>query len=174
MKKGTLLITAILLTSLSIFAQAKGDPWIKKVYNSIYSRDPNAFEYNIRLYNDGHWKDYMELLHFISDYNTNLIAAGISLKVSSQTYANNSVVVGVFQNGTLLAANLISNDGGGLVAAGGGNLIAAGAGNLIAAGAGNFTVTAATKGASFGGSYTLASAGTKVIKTSGSGAMIIK
>jgi len=91
-------------------------------------------------------------------------------------------VVGIFQNGKLIAAdlvasgggNLVASGGGNLIASGGGNLVASGGGNLVASGGGNIVVTTATKGASFGSLYTLASTGTAVIKTSGSGALIIK
>ncbi len=182
MKKLTLIVTVLLFSTLSLFAQAKGDPWIKKYYNDTYRREPTALEYNIKNYNNGSWNSYADLSKYIGEYQKNISAAGLTFRFSTKTYANNSLIVGVFQNGTQLAASLISQDGGGVIAAGGGNIISGGAGNVVAAGGGNvvasgggnIVVNSNTKGANFGGSYTLASEGTKVIKTSGSGAMIIK
>ena len=182
MKKLTLIVTVLLFSTLSLFAQAKGDPWIKKYYNDTYRREPTALEYNIKNYNNGSWNSYADLSKYIGEYQKNISAAGLTFRFSTKTYANNSLIVGVFQNGTQLAASLISQDGGGVIAAGGlniiaagaGNIISGGAGNIISGGAGNITVSAATKGANFGGSYTVAYEGTKVIKTSGSGAIIIR
>ena len=181
MKKLTLSVAVLLFATISLFAQAKGDPWIKKYYNDTYRREPTVLEYNIQNYNSGSWNNYDELVKYIGEYQKSIKTARITFKFSSNVYKNN-VVVGVFQNGTQLAASLISLDGGKVIAAGGGNIIsggagnviAAGGGNVIAAGGGNIAVYPDTKGASFGGSYILASAGTKVIKTSGKGAMIIR
>ena len=182
MKKVLLFIAFLTVTILSISAQVTGDPWIKKVYNDNYHREPNVFEYNIQNYNGGHWANYNELLKYITEYQKNIAASGISFKVSSKTFANNTLVVGIFQNGVLVAAdlvasgggNIVASGGGNIVASGGGNLVASGGGNLVASGGGNFSISSTTKGASFGGAYTLASTGTKVVKTSGAGAMIIK
>ena len=174
MKKLTLIVAVLLYSTVSLFAQAKGDPWIKKYYNDTYRREPTALEYNIKNYNNGSWNSYADLSKYIGEYQKNISASGLSFKFSTKTYANNSLIVGVFQNGTQLAASLISQDGGGVIAAGGGNIVASGGGNVVASGGGNIVVNINTKGANFGGSYTLASEGTKVIKTSGSGAMIIK
>ncbi len=182
MKKSLFFVAVLTLLSINLCAQATGDPWIKKVYNDTWHREPNALEYNIQNYNSGHWSNYADLLKYVKEYQQNLTSSGISFKVSSKTFANNTLVVGIFQNDTQVAAdlvaagggNIVAAGGGNIVAAGGGNIVAAGGGNIVAAGGGNIAVSAATKGASFGGSYTLASAGIKVVKTSGSGAMIIK
>ena len=181
MKKLTLIVAVLLFSTVSLFAQAKGDPWIKKYYNDTYRREPTALEYNIKNYNNGSWNSYADLSKYIGEYQKNISASGLSFKFSTKTYANNSLIVGLFQNGTQLAASLISQDGGGVIAAGGGNVIAAsggviapGGGNVVAAGGGNIVVNINTKGGNFGNSYAIASEGTKVIKTSGSGAMIIK
>ncbi len=181
MKKLTLIFAVLLFSTVSVFAQAKGDPWIKKYYNESYNREPTPLEYNIKNYNNGSWNNYGELARYIGEYQKNIAANNLTFKFSKPV-GNNSVVVGVFQNGTQLAASLISQDGGKVIAAGGGNIIsggagnviAAGGGNVIAAGGGNIAVYPSTKGANFGGSYTVASAGTKVLKTSGTGAMIIR
>jgi len=182
MKKVLLVIVFSTVAILSLSAQVTGDPWIKKVYNDNYRREPNVFEYNIQNYNNGHWNNYNELVKYITEYQQNLASSGISFKISAKTFANNTLVVGIFQNGTQVAVdlvasgggNLVASGGGNLIASGGGNLVASGGGNLVASGGGNIAVFPTTKGASFGGSYTLASAGTKVVKTSGSGALIIK
>lgn len=182
MKKTIALFCLISLLTLKLFAQeATGDPWIKKVYNSTWGRNPTAMEYNIQNYNNGHWNNYAELMKYVYEFQKNLNSSGISFKYS-QKINNNQLVVGIFQNGTQVAADLISNDGGSIVAQGGGNIIstngggivAQGGGNIVAQGGGNISVLPSTKGAAFGSSYTLAGSGTTVVKTSGSGALVIR
>jgi hypothetical protein len=181
MKKNILLLAFVVLTSLQLSAQT-GDPWIKKVYNATWGRNPTALEYNIYNYHNGQWNNYNELMNYIYEYQKNLNANGLSFKYSS-TLANNRVVVGVFKNNTQIAADLISNDGGSIVAQGGGNIIstggagivAQGGGNIVAQGGGNIAVNANVKGLSFGPSSTkVLAAGGMVIPTSGGTAFIIK
>ncbi|MDQ6757128.1 MAG: hypothetical protein M3004_09345, partial [Bacteroidota bacterium] len=69
------------------------------------------------------------------------------------------------------AADLISNDGGSIVASGAGNIVASGAGNIVASGAGNLKNLG---GFSFGSASSKATASGSVIKTSGSAAIIIQ
>lgn len=179
--KRTIVLTCLLIFSAAAAFAQTGDPWIKKIYNDNYGREPTAIEYNIQNYNNGHWNNYGELQKYIGEYLSSLQANGISMKISSQTFANNTKVVGIYQNGTQIAANLVSlnggaivaQGGGNIVAQGGGNIVAQGGGNIVAQGGGNIAVNQSMKGASFGGAYSVASAGTKIIKTSGSGAMII-
>ncbi len=184
MKKKICLFFILVALSSSLFAQqATGDPWIKKVFNVTWGRDPTAMEYNIKNYNDGHWNNYNELMNYIYEYRKNFDKSGITFKYSSKI-VNNKVIVGVFQNGTQVAANLITNDGGSIVASGGGNIIsingngivASGGGNIVASGGGNIMVNSSTKGASFGSSstYRTLSTGTPPVKTSGGGIFIIQ
>lgn len=180
MKKTMLLMLFLFAITAASFAQT-GDPWIKKVYNDTWGRNPTAFEYNINNYNGGHWNSYSELMQYIYEFQKNLASSNISFKYSA-AQKNNRVVVGVFQNGVQIAADLISNDGGSIIAQGGasiisndgGSIVAQGAGNVVAQGGGNITVVPGTKGASFGSAYTLQGNGVTVVKTSAKGALVIK
>ena len=180
MKKNILLLAFVVLTSLQLSAQT-GDPWIKKVYNVTWGRNPTALEYNIYNYHNGQWNNYNELMNYIYEYQKNLYANGLSFKYSQ--VVNNQLVVGVFKNNSQIAVDLITNDGGSIVAQGGGNIIstngggivAQGGGNIVAQGGGNIAVTAGVKGLSFGPSTTkVLAAGGMVIPTSGGSAFIIK
>ena len=180
MKKSILLFAFTALSSLSLFAQSQQEQ-IKKAYQYFYLRDPNAWEAIPQNYNNGKWNSEDELHKYVGEYNKMVRENALSFKISQQTFNNNTKIVGIFQNGNQIAVDLVAAGAGNLVAAGAGNLVAAGAGNLVAAGAGNLIAAgggniavAGMKGASFGGAYTLASAGTTVIKTSGSGALIIR
>ncbi len=181
MKKNILLLAFVVLASLQLSAQT-GDPWIKKVYNVTWGRNPTALEYNIYNYHNGQWNNYNELMNYIYEYQKNLNANNISFKYSS-VLANNRVVVGIFKNNSQIAADLISNDGGSIVAQGGGNIVAQGGGNivspnggtLISPNGGTIAVNANVKGLSFGPSSTkVLAAGGMVIPTSGGTAFIIK
>jgi len=180
MKKSILLIAFTALSSLSLFAQNKQAD-IQKAYQYLYLRDANAWESIPQNYNNGTWSNLEDLKKYVHEYNMKIGAAGLTFKFSQQTFNNNTKLVGIYQNGKQIAVDLVAAGAGNLVAAGAGNLVAAGAGNLVAAGAGNVTaaggggiIVLGMKGASFGGSYTLASEGTKVIKISGGGALIIR
>ncbi len=189
MKKLSCLIICCTIVCISAFAQPSthyNSYDVHDAYQLLYKRNPTPAENNPKLYGD--WGNsnpttqFNNLLENIKSYQAGIAAAGITFKFSTQTFAGNTVVEGIFQNGTQIAANLISQDGGNLVASGGGNiiasgggnLVASGGGNLVASGGGNIVVSNSTPGASFGGAYTLASTGTKVIKLSPKVAMIIK
>lgn len=181
MRKTFFLIVIIIFSGISAFSQSKQDQ-VRDAYQYFYHRNPDAWEAIPQNYNNGNWGNIDDLRRYVGQYQKTMRDNAITFKFSQQTFKNNTVVVGVFQNGTQIAANLVASGGGNLVASGGGNLIASGGGNLVASGGGNLVasgggnivVNAQTKGANFGGSYVLASEGTKVIKTSGSGALIIR
>lgn len=188
MKKSVFIFSVIALISLQSFAQATGDPWIKKVYNVTWGREPTAMEYNIKNYGDGHWNSYNELMNFIYEYQKNINSSSISFKYS-QKLNGNQVLVGVFQNGTQVAADLISNDGGSIVAQGGGNILAKSStliapnggtivspngGTIVSPNGGTIAIISSTKGLGFSNTYTLQEAGTTVLKTSAKGVMVIK
>lgn len=149
--------------------QLKGDPWIFQVYQQLYHRQPTAWELNIYNYNNGSWNNYGELKNYIVQYQNAMRNYGFS--VSTINLSNGKIAVLFNQNGITMAADLITNDGGTLVAQGGGNLVAQGGGNIVAQGGGNL---ASLPGVSFGSRYTLQSNGTKVVPTSGRGALIIR
>ena len=183
MKKVIFLFVVSGFFSINLLAQAAtGDPWIKKVFNATWGREPTAIEYNIKRYHDGQWNNYNELMNYIYETQKNEYQASITYKYSQKLYNSNQVVVGVFKSGMQIASALITNDGGSIVASGGGNIIstngggivASGGGNIVASGGGNIAVMPLTKGIYFGSSRTLQATGTIVVPTSAGGTMIIK
>jgi len=169
-------------------SEVSGDPWIKEIYQELYGRTPNALEYNVQNYMEGKWRNKAELKRAIQQYQTNIKNAGMSidlydlgtgyfvvdLKVNGQSSAV-SMVDG--KGGNVIASgggNVISVGGGNVIAPGGGNVIAPGGGNVIAPGGGNLIVNASAAGFYLGKMYGVNSDARKVIRTSGSGAIVIK
>jgi hypothetical protein len=156
-----------------------GDAWIFQVYKELYNRQPNAWELNIKNYNNGSWNNYDELKKYIGEFQSSLSKQNLQIKTGAY---NGNVLVGFFINGQQVAANVVAAGGGNVVAAGGANVVSAGganvvsagSANVVAAGGGNIIVNNNMAGVNFGGRYSVQSAGTKVISTSGSGALIIK
>lgn len=156
-----------------------GDPWIFQAYKELYNRQPNAWELNIKNYNSGSWNNYQELKNYITEFQKSLNKQNLQVKTAPW---NNNVLVGFFINGQQVAVNVVAPGGGNVVAAGGANVIAAGGGNVvapgganvIAPGGGNIIVNTNMAGVNFGGRYSVQSAGTKIVSTSGNGALIIK
>ncbi len=173
MKKTICLFFILALLGSKLFAQTTGDPWIKKVYNDTWGRDPVGVEWNINNYVNGHWKDYTELMKAVYEWRKNMAAQGVNFKYSEKTYNNNLVAV-LFQNGVQMAASIISTNGGGIVASGGGNIVASGAGNIVASGGGNITIKPDSKGFTIGSSFSTLAIGGIKLKTSGSGAILIQ
>jgi len=180
MKKTFSLLCVCFVLSISAFAQG-GDPWIKEIYNSTWGRDPEGIEWNINNYNGGHWTTKAELMKAIYEWRKNMAAASVTFATSVKK-ANGNALVGVYQNGTQIAVDLVNVSNGNIVAQGGGNIVAQGGGNLvgnsggtiISTNGGGITVNQTMKGAGFGSAtYHVLSAGEKVIKTSGTGALII-
>jgi hypothetical protein len=170
MKQKLFLAITLCIISLSVVkAQLKGDPWIFQTYKELYNRQPTAWELNIQNYNLGSWNNYGELKTYVQNYQSSLSNAGFSVSTISLN-ANRTVAL-FYQGGKAIAVDLITNDGGSIVASGAGNIVASGAGNVVTNASGNITNLA---GVSFGGKYTLQSTGTKVISTSGKGALIIR
>lgn len=171
MKHKLLLAIIFCFISITILkAQSlKGDPWIFQVYKELYNRQPNAWELNIHNYNNGSWNNYTELKNYVTQYQTAMRGQGLNVRTVN---LSNGLVAALFnQNGKAIAIDLITNDGGSIVASGGGNIVASGAGNIVTNSTGNIT---GLSGAYFGGNRTLQSTGTKVIPVSGNGALIIK
>ena len=180
MKKTISLLFISCLLTASALAQG-GDPWIKKVYNTTWGRDPEGIEWNISNYNGGHWNSYEELMKAIYEWRKNMAAQNVTFATSAKK-ANGNAIVGVYQNNAQIAVDLVNVSTGNIVAQGGGNIVAQGGGNIVAQGGGNIistngtgiTVNSNIAGAGFGNAtYHVLSAGEKVIKTSGSGALII-
>jgi hypothetical protein len=79
----------------------------------------------------------------------------------------------VIQNGQLgTVSNVISNDGGSIVAAGAGNIVAAGAGNIVAAGAGNLKMMAIGGAIVAAGAGNIVAAGAGNIVAAGAGNIV--
>jgi hypothetical protein len=157
-----------------------GDPWIFRAYKELYKREPNAFELNVQNYNNGSWRNYNELRKYIRDFQSALARQNAEFKTAPFTDGN--VVVGLFIDGKQVAVDVISPNGGLVVAAGGANAVAAGGANaiptgginVIAPGGGNVIVNNSMAGVTFGNRYVTQSAGTRVLTTSGKGALIIR
>ena len=150
-------------------ATVKGDPWIIQIYNELYNRTPSAWEVNIQNYNGGSWNNYNELKKYIQDFQSALRKLNVDITVKDA--GNGNAVAFLTENGQAKAVAMVSSNGGQVIAAGGGNVIAAGGGNVISPGGANLQDLAAMN---FGSRYTVQSAGTKVIPTSGKGAIIIR
>ena len=174
MKK--LILALVLMIGCNFIANAQtGDPWIKKIYNVLYMRDPTAFEYNTQNYNGGTWGSYDELQGYIKSYMDAVVKK--HLKVNVANIGNGQSLAMVYQDGKMVAGNLITNDGGSIVAQGGGNIVAQGGGNLqtitgiVAQGGGNLRDL---KGLGFGANYGPLATGAVRIPISGKGAWVIQ
>lgn len=134
-----------------------GDPWIMEIYQKSYGRRPNSFELNIKMYNNGSWSSYEQLSGYIQQFQKSLSDQGIVIETGMIDEKYN--LVAVKKDGEYIAAVMLENKGGNVVAGGGGNIIAASGGNVIAAGGGN--VIAA------GGGNVIAAGGGNVIAAGG-------
>lgn len=153
--------------------QLKGDPWIFKVYNEAYSRKPNAWELNVKNYNNGSWTSYADLKKYVLEFQASLKKARLQLKANAVS-KNNDIYVVFEKDGKVVGIDLVSANGGQVVAAGGLNVIAAGGDNVIAPGGANLQITAQMAGISFGDKYRIQSAGSTVVPTSGKGALVFQ
>ena len=152
-----------------------GDPWIFQVYKELWGRQPSAWELNINNYNSGSWNNYGELKNYIKDYQYSLQSQ--SYKTSVVSVANNRSVVGFYQNGQQIAVTLIGNDGGTLISNDVARLIGNDSAGSPASLVGNDGASIQLKnmaGVYFGSMYGTLSAGSKRIKTSGKGSIIIR
>jgi len=168
-------------------AEVKGDPWIFQVYNELYYRKPNAWEVNIKNYNNGSWNNYNDLKKYIQDFQASIQKQGLQIKTAQAK--GGKALVGFFINGQQTAADVVSMDKGKILATGssildknnpsligmdGASLIGMDGGTLVGPDGGTISVGSNTAGVTFGNSFTLQTEGTKVITTSGKGALIIK
>lgn len=173
-----------------------GDQWIGELYQKLYNRAPNAWEYNINNYNNGKWGSKDELQNLITQYQENTRKAGMSIDLYD--LGNGRFVVDLKLNGKSTAVDLIDGRGGNVVAAGGANVVSAGGanvvasgganvvspgggnivqtlgGNVISPGGGNVAVNKQAPGFMPGTMYQLQSGNNRSIKTSGGGAIVIR
>jgi hypothetical protein len=166
----------------------EGDPWIFRAYRELYRRAPVALELNVNNYNGGKWTSYSQLKHYVAEFQSSLKKQKAEIRTVETT--NGYELTGLYLNGEQVAVALISKNGGSVVAAGGANVVSAGGANVVSAGGANVVSAGGANvvsggganismqhnmaGISFGGRYTVQSAGTKVIPTSGNGALIIR
>lgn len=111
-----------------------GDVWIFDAYKALYNRQPNAWELNIKNYNNGSWNNFNDLKSYVQNYQNLLRAQGIEIKTGGY---NGNVLVAFYKNGKQVAVNVVAAGGGNVVAAGGANVVAAGGANVVAAGGAN-------------------------------------
>lgn len=164
---------------LSASAQCR-DPWIAKAYQQVAKRNPvgqgEVCECNIKLYNNGSWGNYNELVGYVQQFLNS------GTRVGYAPLPNGNFAMAILNGNQVVATSVVSPGGsviapGGanVVAAGGGNLVAAGGGNLVAAGGGNLTgLSNSTPGFAFGMSRGLLAAGEQRKATSGNGAIVIR
>lgn len=86
------------------------------------------------------------------------------MEIQTGTMGENEVVW-FYIDGKPEAVNLVSRNGGGVIASGGGNVVSSGGGNLISSN---------MAGVSFGSGYRIATQGSKVIKTAGKTTLVIR
>lgn len=134
-----------------------GDPWIMEIYQKLYGRRPNSLELNIKLYNNGNWSSYEQLTSFIQQFQKSLTDNGLLIETAILNEKHN--LVAIKKNGIYIAANILENKGGNVVAAGGANVVAAGGANVVAAGGANVV--------SAGGANVVAAGGGNVISAGG-------
>lgn len=151
----------------------KGDPWIFQAYCELYGRAPQLWELNIQNYNNGSWANYGELKAFIQEAQKDWASNNLR-PLAGTTNTGKPATVFVDPNNTLLAIDLVSPEGGAVIAPGGANVIAAGGGNAVAAGGANFQFNSNTPGISFGSDRIIHSAGTRVIQTAGKTKLVLK
>ena len=156
-----------------------GDPFIIRIYQKLYSRYPNAWELNIRNYNNGSWNNYGHLKSLIQAYQNSLSQQHVEIKTAAY---NGNLVTGFFIDGKQVAVNVVSAGGGNVVsagganavAAGGANVVSAGGANVVSAGGANIMINRNMAGVSFGGGRSIQSTSGRSIRTSGSGSLIIR
>lgn len=176
-----LLLTGFLMTNLFISTSASAqcrDPWINTAYQQVYGRSPvgkgEFGECNIKLYNNGSWNNFNELVGYVKEVKNR------GLLVGYVPANNGNAVMVIKQSGTVAislvnsSGNVIAAGGGNVIAAGGGNVISTGGGNIIAPGGGNFSgLSSSTPGFRFGSGYQTLSTGQSRVSTSGKGSIII-
>ena len=134
-----------------------GDPWIMEIYQKLYGRRPNSLELNIKLYNNGNWSSYEQLTGYIQQFQKSLSDNG--LLIETALLDENYNLVAIKKDGSYIAASILENKGGNVVAAGGANVVSAGGANVVSAGGANVV--------SGGGANVIAAGGGNVIAAGG-------
>lgn len=142
-----------------------GDPWITEIYQELYRRKPNAWEYNVYNYAEGKWKNKIELKQAIQQYQSNMQKAGITIDLYDMS--NGRFVVDMKINGKSAAVSLIEGKGGNVVAAGGANVVSAGGANAVSAGGANVVSAGGANVVSAGGANVVSAGGANVVSAGG-------
>jgi hypothetical protein len=121
------------------------DPWVTMALESLFRRVPSS-ACDIKLYNNGSWGSYAQLLGAVRSTYRPVVIGG------------NGPLAGKAALGVFSGSQLIGAGGASMVAAGGGNMVAAGGGNMVAAGGGNIMLQQGNRLVSpGGGNYSLQS-----------------
>jgi hypothetical protein len=134
-----------------------GDPWIMEIYQKLYGRRPNSLELNIKLYNNGNWSSYEQLSGFIQQFQKSLTDNGLIIETALLNSSHN--LVAIKKDGVYIAANILENKGGNVVAAGGANVVAAGGANVVSAGGANVVAAGGGNVVAAGGGNVIAAGG---------------
>ena len=171
--KRFLLLCMLLFSASAIDAQAHASSWIYQAYFERLHRGPSPFENNMLNYNNGSWNNYEELKKYVNEFIDNMNAAGITFRTSAASFARDTKLVAFFQNDKLIAAALVATGAGNIIASGAACLAVAGAGNVKASDGTNMIIPSGTKGIGFEGTNPVKGSGAYIIKTSGSGSLVI-
>lgn len=178
------LFTALgFLLALNLFCASTAsaqcrDPWVSQAVKQVYGRSAvgqgEVCECSIKLYNNGSWGSYNELVGYVQQ----VLNSGLQLGYAMAS--NGNPVVIARQNGVMGVSMLngsgqvIAIGGGNVITAGGGNVITAGGANVVTSGGANFQgLNANTPGFMFGSGRQTLAAGQTRLNTSGSGSLVI-
>jgi hypothetical protein len=147
-----------------------GDPWIQEIYQELYGRTPNAWEYNVQNYVQGSWKNREELKQAIQQYQNNVKNAGMFIDLYDM--GNGRFIVDLKVNGKSTAVSMIEGKGGNVVAAGGANVVSAGGANVVSAGGANVVSAGGANVVAPGGANVVSAGGGNVIAPGGGNVIV--
>lgn len=149
----------------------KGDPWIFMAYAELFDRAPNAFELNIKLYNNGSWNNYDELRNYVR--NTQAVFQRVAAVVKQVSDGNGNFLA-IIQRAAKTAVSVVSNRGE--VKAKGGKAALAAAFDALrkAAKAKGIQLTGNEQGFAPSGKYVTLSGTAELLPTSGNGAIVFE
>jgi len=151
-------------------SEVSGDIWIKEIYQELYGRAPNAWEYNTKNYVEGAWQNREQLKQAIQQYQNNVRNAGMFIDLYD--LGNGRFVVDLKVNGKSTAVSLIEGKGGNVVAAGGANVVSAGGANVVSAGGANAVAAGGANVVAPGGANVVSAGGGNVIAPGGGNVVV--
>ena len=172
------LILAAYFTNPSLASAQCRDPWVSQAIKQVYARNPvgqgEICECNIKLYNNGSWATYNDLVGYVQQVRTSGLQLGYAI------IGNGNAVMVAMQNGQMAVSTInqsgqvITSGGANVVASGGANVVASGGANVITSGGANFSgLSRNTPGFLFGSSRQILSTGQSRLSTSGGGSLVI-